>query len=321
MKASDVPGAAGSVADAAADVARAAGVRFHRNEALAKHTTMRVGGPADVLVEAREVAVLTALLRAARRAGVPTTILGRGSNVVVADAGIRGLVVLSRAEGCRIEGDRLIAEAGLPLARAATVAQKAGLSGLEFGLAIPGTVGGAVWGNAGAHGSDIAAVLESVTVLRSDGAEATEPASALGLRYRDSRIKSSENGRSNGDLILSATFRLNLAHPAAVKARLDEILRWRQEHQPLTRPSAGSVFRNPPEDSAGRLIEACGLKGTRVGGAAISEKHANFIVNEGRATASDVRTLADRARSEVAARFGVELVYEIQFVGDWPDAR
>jgi len=117
LKASDVPGVAGSVADAAADVARAAGVRFHRNEALAKHTTMRVGGPADVLVEAREVAVLTALLRAARRAGVPTTILGRGSNVVVADAGIRGLVVLSRAEGCRIEGDRLIAEAGLPLAR------------------------------------------------------------------------------------------------------------------------------------------------------------------------------------------------------------
>ena len=158
-----------------------------------------------------------------------------------------------------------------------------------------------------------------MTVLRSDGAEATEPASALGLRYRDSRIKGSENGRSTGDLILSATFRLNLAHPATVKARLDEILRWRQEHQPLTRPSAGSVFRNPPDDSAGRLIEACGLKGTRVGGAAISEKHANFIVNEGRATASDVRTLADRARSEVAARFGVELVYEMQFVGDWRD--
>jgi UDP-N-acetylmuramate dehydrogenase len=316
------PGVSGpgtSPAEAAAAVARGVGARFHRAEPLAGRTTMRVGGPADVFVEAGDVATMTALVRAARSAAVPVTILGRGSNVIVADAGIRGLVVLSRAEGCRIEGDRLIAEAGLPLARAATLAQKAGLSGLEFGLAIPGTVGGAIWGNAGAHGSDIATVLESVTVLRSDGAEATEPVSALALKYRDSRIKRSAAGKSTGDLILTATFRLNLAHPAAVKARLDEILRWRQEHQPLNKPSAGSVFRNPEGDSAGRLIDACGLKGRRVGGAAVSEKHANFIVNEGRATAMDVRSLGDIVRAEVAARFGVELVYEIRFIGDWPD--
>jgi UDP-N-acetylmuramate dehydrogenase len=310
-------GAAASVARATA-VARGAGVRIHRNEPLAGRTTMRVGGPADVFVEAKDVATMTALVRAARAASVAVTILGRGSNVIVADAGIRGLVILSRAEGCRIEGDRLIAEAGLPLARAATVAQRAGLSGLEFGLAIPGTVGGAIWGNAGAHGSDIAAVLESVTVLRSDGAEATEPVSALALKYRDSRIKRSQSG-SVGDLILTATFRLNLSHPAAVKARLDEILRWRQEHQPLNKPSAGSVFRNPEGDSAGRLIDECGLKGRRVGGAAVSEKHANFIVNEGRATAADVRALGDLIRAEVASRFGVELVYEVRFIGDWPD--
>lgn len=308
-----------SIADRAAAVVHAAGAKGHRHEPLAKHTTMRVGGPADVLVEARDVATLVALVRAARRAAVPVTVLGRGSNVVVADEGIRGLVILSKAEGCRVEDDRLIADAGLPLARAATVAQKAGLAGLEFGLAIPGTVGGAIWGNAGAHGSDIATVLESVNVLRTDGAEATEPASALLLKYRDSRIKGSSGGKTTGELILTATFRLNLAHPGAVKARHEEILRWRQEHQPLNKPSAGSVFRNPPGDSAGRLIEAVGFKGRRLGGAVISEKHANFIVNEGGATAADVHGLADTARDAVRAQFGIDLVYEVQFIGAWPD--
>jgi UDP-N-acetylmuramate dehydrogenase len=238
--------------------------------------------------------------------------MGRGSNVVVADAGIRGLVVLSRAEAWRIDGDRLVAEAGLPLARAAIVAQKAGLSGLEFGLAIPGTVGGAVWGNAGAHGTEVAAVLESVTVLRADGSEATQPAAELSLTYRDSRLK-----ESPGDLILTATFRLAPSDPAQIRARLDEIREWRREHQPLSRPSAGSVFRNPAGDSAGRLIDTCGLRGRRLGGGAISEKHANFIVNEGGATASDVRRLAEIARRAVATRFGIELVYEVQFLGDW----
>jgi UDP-N-acetylmuramate dehydrogenase len=275
---------------------------------------MRVGGPADALVVAGDRTTLAAVVRGARAAGIPLTVLGRGSDVVVSDAGIRGLVVLSAAEACRIDGDRLTADAGLALARAATLAQRAGLSGLEFGLAIPGTVGGAVWGNAGAHGSDVAAVLESVTLLRADGGEVEETAAALSLTYRDSRLKA-----TSGDLILSATFRLAPADPTQIKARLDEIRRWRQEHQPLGRPSAGSVFRNPPGDSAGRLIDACDLKGTRIGGAEISEKHANFIVNVGGATASDVRRLAELAGKAVVAKFGIELLYEIQFIGDWSD--
>jgi len=300
------------LAAAAADLARKAGVRLRRGEPLAGHTTMRVGGAADLLATARDVATLTALVRGARAAGMPLLVLGRGSDVVVSDAGVRGLVILSRAEGWRIESDRLIAEAGLQLAAAATVTQRAGLSGLEFGLAVPGTVGGAVWANAGAHGSDIAAVLESVTVLEADGTEATEPVSALGLAYRDSRLK-----RSAGELVLTATFRLRPADPAVIKAGLDEIRRWRREHQPLGQPSAGSVFRNPAGDSAGRLVDACGLRGTRLGRAAISEKHANFIVNEGGATAADIRRLAERARKAVADRFGVALEYEVQFVGDW----
>jgi UDP-N-acetylmuramate dehydrogenase len=273
---------------------------------------MRVGGPADLLAAPNDLAAFAALIRQARGAGLPLTILGRGSDVVPADAGVRGLVVLSRAEGCRIEGHRLVAEAGLPLARAATLSGRAGLSGLEFGLAIPGTVGGAVWANAGAHGADVAGVLESVTILRADGTEARETPSGLSLAYRDSRLK-----HSAGEIVLSATFRLAPADPAGIKTRMAEIRQWRQEHQPLSQPSAGSVFRNPPGDSAGRLIDACGLRGERLGGAAISQRHANFIVNLGSATASDVRRLAELARVAVADRLGVDLTYEVQFIGDW----
>ncbi len=303
------------------EVARRHGVELRRGEPLAGHTTMRVGGPADLFARTGTTAALIELVAAARAGHVPIHILGRGSDVVVADAGIRGFVVLSRAEGYRIDGNLLTAEAGLPLARAATLAERAGLSGLEFGLAIPGTVGGAVWANAGAHGSDVAGVLESVTVLLQDGGQATRPASELGLSYRDSRFKGTDavgpGDPPPAELVLTATFRLSPADPAAIKARLDDIRRWRREHQPLSQPSAGSVFRNPAGESAGRLVDLCGLRGRRLGGAAISEKHANFIVNEGGATASDVRRLAELARAAVAERFGVELEFEVKFVGDW----
>lgn len=322
---------AGGWSALAAEVARIAGVRPRRDELLARYTTMRVGGPADLLAIANSSVQLAALIRFARGASVPYVVIGRGSNLVVSDAGIRGIVIVSRADGCRIEGDRLIAEAGVPLARAATVAQRAGLSGLEFGLAIPGTVGGAVWANAGAHGSDVAAVLETARILRLDGTEADEPAVALNLAYRESRLKhpagqgsaasastaSEEASEEASEVVLEVTFRLASADPEAIKTRLDEIRRWRREHQPLNLPSAGSIFRNPPGDSAGRLIDAAGLMGARVGGAAISDKHANFIVNDGQASATDVRRLAEIAGAEVARRFGVELVYEVQFLGDW----
>jgi UDP-N-acetylmuramate dehydrogenase len=306
-------------AAAAAEMARSTGVKPRRDEPLSRHTTMRVGGPADLLAVARDTAQLAALIRFARAEGLPYVVIGRGSNLVVADAGIRGLAILSRAGDCRVEGDLLVATAGLPLALAATFAQRAGLTGLEFGLAIPGTVGGAVWANAGAHGSDIAAVLVSARIMRADGSDAEEPAAALGLSYRDSRLKhAAEQGSATAsETVLEATFRLAPADPGVIKARLDEIRRWRREHQPLSLPSAGSVFRNPPDDSAGRLIDAAGLKGRRAGGAVISERHANFIVNDRGASAADVRCLAETARAEVARMFGVELVYEVQFMGDW----
>jgi UDP-N-acetylmuramate dehydrogenase len=294
------------------EIQRRVGVKTSRDEPLARFTTMRVGGPADLFATVHNLFELRALVRFARSRAIPHLILGRGSDVVISDRGVRGLVIQDRAEGSRVDGSTYTADAGVPMARAATETQKAGLTGLEFGLAIPGTVGGAVWANAGAHESDMARVLESARVLDVDGRESIIPAAELGLAYRDSRFK-----HAREELVLDATFRLEPADPDVIKDRLDEIRRWRQAHQPLGLPSAGSVFRNPEGDSAGRLIEAAGLKGTRIGGATVSEKHANFIVNDQKGTAADVRRLGDTVRDAVAASAGVELVYEIEFVGDW----
>ncbi len=302
------------------DIQRRIGVKTSRDEPLARFTTMRVGGPADLFATVHNAHELRALVRFARTRGLPHVVLGRGSDLVIADAGIRGLVIQVRAEGSRTVGDRYTAEAGVQMARAATETQHAGLTGLEFGLAIPGTVGGAVWANAGAHDADMAGVLESARVLQADGTEVIVPASELGLSYRDSRFKRAGHDAvadAPRDVVVDATFRLEEADPDTIKARLDDIRRWRQAHQPLGLPSAGSVFRNPAGDSAGRLIEAAGLKGLRIGGAVVSEKHANFIVNDQKGRAADVRRLAERVRAEVLARHDVDLAFEIEFVGDW----
>jgi UDP-N-acetylmuramate dehydrogenase len=298
------------------DIQRRIGVKTSRDEPLARFTTMRVGGPADLFATAHNAFELRALIRFARTRGLPHLVIGRGSDIVLADAGVRGLVIQVRAEGSRIDGDRYIAEAGVPMARAATETQRAGLTGLEFGLAIPGTVGGAVWANAGAHEADIAGVLEAVRTIDPGGSEAVVPAAELGLAYRDSRLKHTSEG-AHPEIVVEATFALAPAEPDVIKGRLDEIRRWRQAHQPLGIPSAGSVFRNPPGDSAGRLIDACGLKGTRIGGAVVSEKHANFIVNDQKGSAADVRRLAEHVRTEVEARHGLRLEFEIEFLGDW----
>jgi UDP-N-acetylmuramate dehydrogenase len=301
----------------AGEIARRVGVKAVRGMPLAKLTTMRVGGPADLLATAHNAFELRALVRFARARALPMTLLGRGSNVVISDRGVRGLVVNVRAEGSRIDGSAYVAEAGLPMARAATETQKAGLSGLEFGLAIPGTVGGAVWANAGAHGSDVRSVLESADVLLADGSEARIPAAELGLDYRESRFKH-QDAEAPAEVVIGARFRLESAGENEIKARLDDIRRWRQAHQPLGIPSAGSAFRNPADGpSAGSLIEAAGMKGLQEGGATVSEKHANFIVNDRRGTAADVRRLMDRVRATIVDANGVDLVPELVFVGDW----
>jgi UDP-N-acetylmuramate dehydrogenase len=298
------------------EIQRRIGVKTSRDEPLARFTTMRVGGPADLFATAHNAFELRALVRFARARELPHLVLGRGSDLVIADAGIRGLVIQVRAEGSRIDGGHYAAESGVQMARAATETQGAGLTGLEFGLAIPGTVGGAVWANAGAHDADVAGILESARLLLADGSEAVVPVADLALGYRDSRLKHGPIGAPR-ELVVEATFRLVAADPATIKTRLDEIRRWRQAHQPIGLPSAGSVFRNPPGDSAGRLVEAAGLKGVRVGGAVVSEKHANFIVNDQHGTAADVRRLAERVQAEVETRHGVHLEFEVEFVGDW----
>ena len=301
----------------AADIARRVGVKAERGMPLGKQTTMRVGGPADLFATAHNAFELRGLIRFARSRDLPLLLLGRGSNVVISDRGVPGLVVHVRAEGSRIDGNAYVAEAGVPMARAATETQKAGLSGLEFGLAIPGTVGGAVWANAGAHGADVASILESADVLLADGSEVRLPAAELGLAYRESRFKH-QPGDSPAEVVIGARFRLQPASEDEIKARLDDIRRWRQAHQPLGIPSAGSAFRNPVDGpSAGALIDAAGLKELQEGGATVSAKHANFIVNDRRGTAADVRRLMDRVRATILARNGVDLTPEIVFVGDW----
>jgi UDP-N-acetylmuramate dehydrogenase len=315
-----------------ADIARRVGVKTVRDESLARFTTMRVGGTADLFAVAHNAFELRGC-QVARARSIPLFI---PQQQLVIATGFCGLVVRP-GRGIRVEGDRY-PRPGCHGA-CATETQKAGLAGLEFGLAIPGTVGGAVWANAGAHGSDVAGVLESVTVLLADGSERVMATDELGFAYRDSRFKVATSAAAGtvvetpagsagagspaapaigpAEIVLAAIFRLRPAEAAEIKARLDDIRRWRQEHQPLGVPSAGSVFRNPPGDSAGRLIDALGLKGTRVGGAVVSDKHANFIVNDGKGTAADVRRLAERVRAEVRARHGLDLVFEVEFVGDW----
>jgi UDP-N-acetylmuramate dehydrogenase len=297
------------------DIQRRLGIKTVRDESLARFTTMRVGGTADLFAEARNQFELRGIIRFARSRDVPVYLIGRGSDLVISDSGIGGLVVGVRAAAEHVEGNRLVADAGLQMAKAATLAKNAGLSGLEFGLAIPGTVGGAVWANAGAHGSDVAGVLVEARVIRADGSEAALGPSELEMAYRDTTLKHGAPGRP--EVVLQATFELEPAEPETIAARLDEIRRWRQAHQPIGQKSAGSVFRNPAGDSAGRIIDELGLKERRVGGAIISPKHANFIVNTGDATAADVRALAEIARTTVRKERGIELEYEVEFVGDW----
>ncbi len=302
--------------EAAREMERRLGLRAERDEPLASHTTMRVGGPADRRVTVKDRFARRGIVRLATSRGWPLLVLGRGSNVVVSDRGVRGIVVLNRSAASEVDAasGEMRLDSGVPMARAATLAADAGLTGMEFALAIPGNIGGAVWANAGAHGAEIADVLRSATILRPDGSEEEVAAASLAFSYRDSQLK---HAAGAGSVVLGASFALRHDEPALIKERLEEIRTWRREHQPLGVPSAGSVFRNPPGSlSAGALIEAVGLKGRNIGGAEISLLHANWILNRGGATANDVRALHDLCISEVQRSAGVHLESEIVFIGD-----
>ena len=304
--------------EAARELERRVGLRAERDALLAAHTTMRAGGPADLLVTVRDRFTLRGVVRLAQSKGWPLRILGRGSNVVVSDAGIRGIVLLNRSADVTVEAASatISADSGLSMAKLSTIAAEAGLTGAEFTLAIPGNLGGAIWANAGAHGGEMSQILQRVVIMRQDGSEEELAPDALNLSYRHSRFKEANGG---GEVILGATMLLEAGEPAQIKAQLEEIRRWRREHQPLGIPSAGSVFRNPPEGpSAGALIEAAGLKGRAIGGAEVSTMHANWILNRGGATAADIRELHDLCIREVREKSGITLMSEIQFMDDEP---
>jgi UDP-N-acetylmuramate dehydrogenase len=293
------------------------GLVLERDVPLGPLTTLRVGGPADRLAIPRTVEELRALVTLASDAGVPVFVLGKGSDVVVADAGIRGLVIRNRVDELSIVGQRVRGGSGVAMATIVKRATEAGLAGLEWGISIPGSLGGAVWANAGAHGGDVSQVLVSTEVLDPRDGELRElPAAECGYAYRESRFKHEPL------VILNATLEApGRDDPGAIAARVADHQRVRRDTQPLADQNAGSVFRNPPGDHSGRLIEAAGLKGHRIGSARVSEKHANFLVTDRGGSAADVRTLGDHVRATVLARFGVELRYEIEFVGAWPEAR
>ncbi len=289
------------------------GISLERDAPLAPLTTLRVGGPADRLLLARDRATLLAALQLARDAGVPCFLLGNGSDLVVADAGIRGLVVRNRARSVRIEGTSVTADAGAAMAMLVKRCVGAGLAGLEFGISIPGTLGGAVWANAGAHGREMRHVVVGVETWSPAADDpVTVPAADCAFAYRDSRFKHS------GETVIAASLALERGDPGAIAAQVAAHQAQRLATQPLADQNAGSVFRNPPDDHAGRLADAAGLKGFRIGAASVSTKHANFIITGRGGTAADVRAVGEHVRRTVAERFGVALQYEIEFVGDWP---
>lgn len=296
-------------------LAAARAMVLERDAPLGPLTTLRVGGPADRLASVRDADGLLGALRAAREAQVPLFVLGNGSDVVVADAGIRGLVIRNRARGIAIDDTILRVESGTQMAALVKRCTAEGLSGIEFAISVPGTLGGAVWANAGAHGSEMRDLVREVEVYDpSDGTTTRLPADACRFAYRESRFK------HRPEIVLAATLALRRGDPAAIAAKVEEHQAYRRATQPLADQNAGSVFRNPAGDHAGRLIDAAGLKGRRVGSAVVSTLHANFIVTDREGRAGDVRELGDLVRRSVAERFEVTLEYEIEFVGDWTDA-
>jgi UDP-N-acetylmuramate dehydrogenase len=292
----------------AADVLSAYG-KVQVNEPLARHTSFRIGGPADFLITPSVTRAVPSLLATCRTMGLPVTVLGNGTNTLVRDGGIAGVVI--RLSACTaitpLGQDALVAEAGVPFPRLAREAAKRGLKGLAFAIGIPGTVGGAVRMNAGAHGGQLADVLECVDIATLAGDVITLPVGRLGLEYRSSRLPEG--------IVLTAVFDLEPGDPAELKAEMDAYLDRRGRTQPMLVPNAGSVFKNPPGDHAARLIEAAGCKEWRQGDAEVSARHANFIVNLGKATAADVIALMERVRARVREHAGVELEPELKVIG------
>lgn len=290
------------------------GVETECGTILAEYTSFRIGGPCRMLVKPKTITEMQAACSIASRAGIRRFLLGNGSNLLVSDEGFPGMVVrtagLSRIE--LLDGNRIFCEAGAPLAKLCWFAQAHALSGLEFAFGIPGSVGGAIYMNAGAYGGEIKDVLQSVRFLGDDGAPGELPTERLGMSYRQSAFTNTER------VILSGEFALTPGDPAAIRTRMNDVLARRKAKQPLEYPSAGSAFKRPEGNYASALIEQCGLKGRRMGGAQVSEKHSGFLINAGGATCRDVCGLIAEVQKEVFRQTGYRLECEIKKVGLCP---
>lgn len=281
------------------------------NEPMSEHTTFEIGGPADFYVIPGDFDEVRDVIAACKDAGVDYFVLGCGSDLLVSDEGYRGVIVAvaDGLVGVSVEDDEICCQAGVGLREASEMACELGLSGLEFACGIPGSVGGACFMNAGAYGGCMADALKEVRVLLPDGSVVDVPAGELDLGYRKSRIA------DEGWVVLSATFGLNPGDPQKIRATMDDLTHQREEKQPLELPSAGSTFKRPEGYFAGKLITDAGLKGYQSGGAAVSKKHAGFVVNVGGATAADVHAVIEHVQDEVERQFSVRLEPEVRFLG------
>ena len=295
------------------------GSRLQENVPMAGFTSVRIGGPADALLIASSASELEEYVSFFWELHVPFLLLGGGSNVLVSDKGIRSVVLINRANEIRIaaqsEPPTAWAESGASLLSMARKVAEFGLSGLEWASPIPGSVGGAVYGNAGAHGGEICKCLILAEILHPVKGKLSWDCDQMMFSYRSSRLKQSDTGA----VILAAQFKLEKSTTEEVYAKMKELTDRRRDHQP-TGFSIGSVFRNPPGDKAGRLIEAAGLKGKRFGGAIISQVHTNFIINDQNACAGDYFELIRLAQAEVRNKFNVTLQPEFELIGEWDQA-
>jgi len=282
------------------------------DEPLASRTSFGIGGPADFFVELGRPQAIENLIEGCAERGIPYLLLGAGTNLLVADAGVEGLVLRVVNREHQVDGRVVRAGAGLKMMRLARIVADAGLRGFEFAIGVPGTVGGAVYQNAGCWGKELREVLVEVEGFMPGAGKKTWKRADLQFAYRTSALR---EGALKGGLVVEATIQLERGDGEEAKALMAKLTRERAETQPIKTKNCGSVFKNPPGDSAGRLVQAAGLKAAREGMAVVSSVHGNFIVNEGGATAADVKKLIERIQAEVKRRFNVELETEVEMVG------
>lgn len=282
------------------------------NESLSNHTTMKIGGPADVLVEPKSLEKLQETMETINKYKVKWTAIGRGSNLLVSDLGIEGVVIKlgNGMDHLELEGNEVHVGGGYSLIKLVTIISKKGLTGLEFAGGIPGSVGGAVYMNAGAHGSDMSKVLEKAHILFEDGKMEWLTADELNFSYRTSLLQKERPG-----ICLEAVLNVEQGNREEVVAQLQKNKDYRRDTQPFSYPCAGSIFRNPLPEYAGQLIEKAGLKGHKIGGAKVSDLHANFIVNDGGAKAQDVLELIEYIKKTILEKYNVQLETEVEIIG------